>query len=101
MTIAERYDPAMTITEEKEADAYFEVLVVYAMRTFGKSREEAERDERTSLGYYAAYFGRETRERVEKLFDCEHPVFGPVSVELSPEELVLRGMRWASKVTDG
>ncbi|MEM7813265.1 MAG: hypothetical protein AAF532_17450 [Planctomycetota bacterium] len=66
----------MKITDRAEASAYFERLVERHMRCFGKSREEAERIERTNLGYYAGYGSHETRERVEDLFDCQHPVFG-------------------------
>lgn len=45
----------------------------------GKTREEAEQIERSNLGYYAGYHLDETRERVERLFRCAHPVFGSIA----------------------
>ena len=74
-TIADKYGPAMEITEQTAADAYFELLVAHNM-SFGNSREKAEEIERANLGYYAGYYNHETRLRVERLFRCEHPVFG-------------------------
>ncbi len=77
-TIGEAYGPAMKITDAKEAAAYFEELVAENM-THGNSREEAESIERSNLGYYAGYYDNETSLRVEKLFGCAHPVFGPAA----------------------
>lgn len=74
--IGQKYDPAMVIRDQAEADAYFERLVEHTMRVAGVEREEAERIERANLGYYAGYSSHETRLRVESLFRCEHPVFG-------------------------
>jgi len=28
------------------------------------------------VGYYAGYYDKDTRVRVEKLFKCNHPIFG-------------------------
>lgn len=75
LTHGEKYGPAMKMTDASEANDYFEALVEYAMR-FGRSREEAEKVERSNLGYYAGYYNLETRLRVERLFGCEHPFFG-------------------------
>lgn len=77
MTIGEKYEPAMLITEQAEADAYFERCVEHTMRVHGSGRAEAEKLERANLGYYAGY-GFD-RERVERLFRCAHPVFGSVA----------------------
>jgi hypothetical protein len=75
ITIGDKYGPAMEITEQAEADAYFEECVQHCM-SFGKTREEAESIERQNLGYYAGYYDNDTRLRVERLFRCAHPVFG-------------------------
>ena len=79
ISIGEKYGPAMTIIDQKEADEYFEKLVAHSMDCFGNTREEAEKNERHNLGYYAGYYDHETRERVEKLFNCAHPIFGKVA----------------------
>jgi hypothetical protein len=79
ITIGEKYDRAMAITEQAQADEYFERCVEHAMRCFGASREEAEIVERAGLAYYAGYFDNTVRERVERLFHCGHPVFGKMA----------------------
>lgn len=84
ITIGEKYAPAMDITDQEVADAYFEACVQHTM-DWGKSREEAENTERENLGYYAGYYGNETRERVERLFGCAHPVFGAISKDVTKE----------------
>ena len=78
ITIGDKYKPAMEITDQAEADAYFEKCVQHTM-SFGKDRTEAEKIERQNLGYFAGYYGHETRERVEQLFRCAHPIFGNAS----------------------
>ena len=78
LTIRDAYGPAMKITEQKEADGYFELLVQHSMKHEHLSREKAEEINRANLGYYTGYYDRETRERVERLFRCTHPIFGPV-----------------------
>jgi hypothetical protein len=71
ITIGEKYGPAMEITDQAEADRYFERCVEHMMR-HGHDRNEAERIERGNLGYFAGYYGDETRARVERLFRCAH-----------------------------
>jgi hypothetical protein len=83
ITIADKYSPAMTIETQEDADAYFERLVFHSEAWFGFERDEAVILERANLGYFAAYYNNETRERVERLFKCEHPVFGSI-VENGP-----------------
>ena len=84
LTIGQKYHPAMEITEQAEADAYFERCVEHSMRYGGRTREEAETIERANLGYFAGYYDSETRARVERLFRCAHPIFGPIAQNGSP-----------------
>lgn len=78
VTIGDKYRPAMEITDQAEADAYFDSCVRHTM-SFGLSEEEAASIERQNLGYFAGYYDHETRERVERLFRCAHPVFGAIA----------------------
>ena len=97
ITIGEKYGPAMKIEDQAEADAYFETLVEHHMR-FGHARDAAEARERWNLGYYAGYFDNETRERVERLFGCAHPIFGPISEGApTPEEAFEMGRKRAEE----
>jgi len=86
ITIGEKYGPAMEMTDQAQADAYFEECVAHTM-SFGSSREQAESIERQNLGYYAGYYSHETRERVERLFHCTHPVFGAIKDNGPPTPL--------------
>jgi len=78
ITIGEKYGPAMEIQTQAAADLYFEQCVAHSMR-HGVDRAKAEQMEKSNLSYYAGYYGEETRERVERLFKCEHPVFGAIA----------------------
>jgi hypothetical protein len=96
ITIGEKYGPAMEIKDQDAADAYFEECVQHMM-THGHSRQEAENIERRNLGYYAGYYGSETRERVERLFRCSHPVFGSITSGLpTPSEAFELGRKGGS-----
>ncbi len=102
ITIGDKYGPAMKMTEQDEAQAYFELLVSHCM-SHDKTRKEAESIERENLGYYAGYCDDETRRRVEQLFGCAHPVFGKIvdanllhHGPVTPEMAFEMGKRWPS-----
>lgn len=99
ITIGEKYDPAMKITDPAEAARYFGECVENTMG-HGHSWEEAARIERQNLGYYAGYYNNETRERVERLFGCAHPIFGAIAEDGPPtaEEALAAG-RLAAEAT--
>jgi hypothetical protein len=99
MTIGEAYGPAMKITDQAEADAYFKILVRYSMDQGIETREEAEELNRANLGYFAGYYDNETRERVERLFKCSHPVFGKIAENgpPTPEQALLAGVKMAKR----
>lgn len=75
-TIGEIYGPAMKITDQAEADRYFDACVQHCMKHGGHSRERAEAIERSNLGYFAGYYDSETMARVNRLFRTTHPIFG-------------------------
>lgn len=106
ITIGEKYGPAMEITEQADADAYFERCVHHTMwhlihdgkvETQPEARIEAERIEKINLGYYAGYYDSATRERVERLFHCAHPVFGSIAERGAPtaDEALMAGVNRA------
>jgi len=99
-TIGEVYGPAMEIKDQAEADDYFEQLVQQSMEQHGKTREEAVAMNRSNLGYYAGYYDNETRERVERLFKCAHPIFGSIAVKgpPTPEQAFKMGQEMGEKV---
>lgn len=104
----DKYGPAMEITDQAEADAYFERLVEHTalwMIEDGRAKDpraarpEAETIERQNLGYYAGYYSQETRERVERLFRCAHPVFGAIAEQGPPtsDQALVAGVRMATE----
>ena len=38
----------------------------------------AEQIAKNNLGYYSGYYSDDTRQRVERLFKCSHPIFGSI-----------------------
>ena len=66
---------------------------------YGPAMEIAEITKK-NLGYFAGYYNHETRARVERLFACEHPVFGKISVQGPPsaEEAFRKGLEFGRKV---
>lgn len=98
-TFGEKYNPAMKITGQDKADAYFEDCVQHTM-SFEKTREEAIEIEKANFGYWAGYYDHETRLRVEQLFRCAHPIFGPAKDGTpTPEEAFEAGRKLAAGVT--
>lgn len=101
ITIGSKYDPAMKLQTQAEADAYFELCVQHTL-SFGRvDRVGAEKIERSNLGYYAGYYDNETRKRVERLFHCAHPVFGAIAEKgvPTPEEAFRMGQELAEKLS--
>lgn len=97
-TIGDKYHPAMKITDQAEADAWFERLVKHNMDNTTHDRARAEGIERSNLGYFAGYYDHETRLRVERLFRCTHPIFGPASAgPVSPETAFAAGKALGEK----
>lgn len=81
LTYGECLKPAMEITEEADAAQYLEAYCAYIQTDISKKgtrpdRMTAQQIAKNNLGYFAGYYDRETRERVERLFNCQHPVFG-------------------------
>lgn len=73
-TLREVYDPAMKIETQEEADAYFEELMDWGMADGKFTRDHVEKVQRENLAYWAGYYDHATRARVEKLFQCRHPI---------------------------
>jgi hypothetical protein len=106
--IADKYGPAMKIESQAEADAYFDECVDHRIRLLsldGKTIDklEAGRLERNDIAYFAGYYSRETRARVEKLFRCEHPYLGSVkdNPQLTQEELFAKGVEIGRRLRKG
>lgn len=100
-TIGELYSPAMMITDQKEADAYFRQLVQHHMDRWGKTKDEAETVVRQNLGYYAGYYSPETMIRVNRLFRTEHPILGADAPTIPAKEAFKAGVKLGVKHAKG
>ncbi len=77
MTYHESLRPAMQITEQDDADQYFNHYVEYMRRqlpalTVLKRGMDAEQVCRMNLNYFCRYYDEETQDRVMMLFDCRY-----------------------------
>jgi hypothetical protein len=100
MSPDEKYFPAMEITDQATADRYFAACLQHHLMVSepGLSAAKAAEIERSELGYWAGYCSRETRLRVEELFNCEHPILGKAKDrDWSLKELLQAGMDYAAK----
>lgn len=89
LTYGEALDPAMNITDESDALQYLKQYVSFIQMQLdsGEASAEgktAEEIAKINLGYYADYYSNETRQRIEKLFNCSHPVFGSIKLNGAP-----------------
>ncbi len=95
LSCEEVLDPAMKIIGEKDAKQYKKAYVDYIQKDMNSWSEEervkynpknntAEEIANSNLAYWAGYYGPVVRSRVEKLFLCEHPIFGKIDVNGSP-----------------
>lgn len=83
LTNSDLLDPAMRITNELDAEHYFEEYVKYLCAYYHINKAEAEKNAKENLGYWAAYFSHKVVDRVELLFDAPHPLFSKIKPTLS------------------
>jgi hypothetical protein len=102
MTYGDSLGPAMKIKDPADAQQYLADYVAYIREGIKRANSEPRKDGKSAeeialdnLGYYAGYYDNETRERVERLFKCQHPVFGSIAENGAPtaEEAFAAGMR--------
>lgn len=86
LTYRECLAPAMAITDQADADQYLADYIAFqtAHMDEASGKYTPEQICKINLGYYAGYYNEETRERVERLFRCSHPIFGSIAQNGSP-----------------
>ena len=104
LTYGECLHPAMKITDKADAAQYLRDYVAYIQAALIEQPREdgmtAAQIASVNLGYFAGYYDNETRERVERLFKCSHPIFGSIAAEGAPtaEEAFEAGRRMGAAV---
>lgn len=99
VTLGNKYvDLLGTIHTPEDATEYLEACIEHSMR-FGNSREEAEKIERSNIGYVTGYFSNAEAACIQSLFNVVHPIFGSVAQleQLTPEEILQKGIELGSK----
>jgi hypothetical protein len=97
-------EAAMEIKDKKDADQYLMEYISYIQSEIDKCtdriHDNAEEIAKSNLGYFAGYYSNETRERVEKLFCCSHPIFGSIKENGIPtnEQAFEMGERYGTKI---
>ena len=88
LTYGECLYPAMEITDAEEAKQYKADYIKFIDKFLVDGESEsgltAEQIANNNLGYWAGYYGDKVRRRVEKLFNCAHPIFGSIEENGAP-----------------
>ena len=98
LTFGETLKPAMEITDEDDAKQYLLYYVSFIQKEINKNprkdNKTAEEIAKINLGYFAGYYDNETRERIERLFCCSHPIFGSIKNDgiPTPQEAFNKGI---------
>lgn len=78
----------MEIRYIADAEQYLKDYVNYQQKMLDKEPREDDKTAleicKINLGYFAGYYDHETRDRVEKLFQCSHPVYGSIKEKGAP-----------------
>jgi len=82
-----KFEQAIAVEDQDAADRMFEQLVQECIvENANMRRDEAIETIKENLGYFAGYYSDDVRARVEKLYRCAHPVFGPIATTKPPTE---------------
>ena len=73
------YDEAMNIQTPEGAAIVLDKLVARCVANSDLSPDEAIVVERANIGYWGGFRDNETRERIERLFQCQHPHLGAIA----------------------
>lgn len=76
LTYGDILGPAMEAQTVEEAADFFRAYVAYILRFHSESQARAEYVVRTNIGYWTGYCDGATAERVLRLYDVSHPIFG-------------------------
>lgn len=84
LTYGECLDPIFRITDPDDAKQYKETYINWIdehVSIKDRAGSSAEEIANYNIGYYAGYGTPENRIRIDKLFNCTHPIFGEAKSE--------------------
>jgi hypothetical protein len=77
LTGRDLYGPAMNVKTKAEAQEQLNRVIEYLQyRNPSWDSEKVEVTAKENIGYYAGYYDKETWERVYRLYNTTHPIFG-------------------------
>jgi hypothetical protein len=104
LSFHEIFEQALKINTKEEAASY---LADYSkwikIKSFGKEQvKEPEDIIRENFGYYAGYYSHDVRRKIERLFECEHPIFGSIEKNGPPtmQQAFALGLEMGAKIRD-
>lgn len=92
--------PAMDIAQRgdhEEAAEYVNLYVDYLILDWDRTPDEAQEIVLNNVGYFAGYFGQETRRAVREVFGASHPIIGDRE-DMTAEELFDAGFQYAQGI---
>lgn len=82
---------AVGIKDPEEAKEYLKDYTAWIQKEIDKdpkrAGDNAESIAKGNIAYFAGYFDNATRERVEELYSCAHPLFGAIKDKEPPGPL--------------
>jgi hypothetical protein len=79
---------AVGITDPKDAKQYLKAYMKWIQSEIDKDPkrkgDNAEQIAKGNIGYFAGYYDNKVRVRVEKLYNCAHPIFGSIAEKGAP-----------------
>lgn len=102
-TYRDLLDPLFKITDKEEAKEYFNDYVQFLMHDDPDLSEEQALDvAKSNVGYWGGYQDIDTRMRIERLLDVEHPYLGKAKEkQYTPEEILQMGIELGKKIRPG
>lgn len=96
ITAKETCAPALDITDKTEAEQYLADYAIFSKKD-NESLEASIKACKNNLVCYADFVSPESRDRIERLFDCEHPFFGSIAKNGIPS--LEKQIAWKLKVS--
>lgn len=96
-TYVEQFDEALACKDRQEAGIWLAKEIRRYWIEFNKPMTEAESIIKQNLGYMAGYYDHDTAQKINRLFDATHPIFGTASYhqELTPRDALEAGIEFA------
>lgn len=101
-TYRDLLDPLFKITDEEEAKEFFNDYVHWLEADGQLTHEKALDVAKSNVGYWGGYQDIDTRMRIERLLDVEHPYLGKAKEkQYTPEEILQMGIELGKKIRPG